>query len=105
MFHDLPPLLVDDVRAWAPGDVIPMEVLVHIHTGADAPAVIYQAEWRHKNLMFMAPGEKNAVAHGAVKFGHNDDFMEARILFSQYHKTATLRGSHLEGSIKAAPQR
>ncbi len=105
VFDDLPPLLVDDVRAWASGDVVPMQVLVRIHAGDDAPGVIYLLQWRHENLMFMAPGEKNAVAHGAIKFEHDEDFRPARILFSQYHQTATLRGAHLEGSIKVALER
>lgn len=102
MFHDLPPLLVAEVRAWTSGDVVPMQVLVRIHAGDDAPGVIYPLQWRHENLLFMAPGEKNAVAHGAVRFDHSEDFQSARILFSQYNNTATLRGAHLEGSIKAA---
>ncbi|WP_445394281.1 hypothetical protein [Stenotrophomonas maltophilia] len=105
-FHDLPPLLVEEVREWPAGHIVAVEVLVHIHAGDDAPAVIYQAEWRHDNLMFMAPGEESdAVAHGAIKFAHNDDFGTARIVFSQRKTTATLRGSHREGSIKAAPAR
>lgn len=106
LFHDLPPLLVEEVRTWPAGRVVPVKVLVHIYAGDNAPGVIYSAEWRHDSFGFMAPSqEKNAVAQGGIKFEHNDDFVPARILFSQYHKTATVRGSSLEGSIKAAPAR
>ena len=106
MFHELPPLLVEEVRTWAAGKVVPVKVLVHIHAGDNSPGVIYPAEWRHESFGFMAPSqEKNAVAQGGIKFEHNDDFVRARILFSQYHKTATVRGSSLEGSIKEARER
>ncbi|WP_313141549.1 hypothetical protein [Stenotrophomonas sp.] len=106
MFYDLPPLLVDEVRTWTAGSVVPVKALVYIHARDNATGVIYTAEWRHDSFEFMSPSqEKDAVAHGGIKFEHNDDFVPARILFSQYHKTATVRGSSLEGSIKEAQER
>lgn len=104
-FHEYPPLLVEDVRAWDPGYEREMVLLVYVDTGGDPAGSIFPVSWRHRELAFLAPGEKNAVAQGEVRFDPAEDYKPARILFSQYHKTAALRGTHLDGSIKSAPLR
>lgn len=75
-------------------------MLHHTPTG---DGLLFPAEFVRGELEYRTPGQKDAVLHGVARMADEDgDLRPARILFSQYHKTASLKGLALEGSVKFA---
>lgn len=99
-FRDSPPLLVEDFADMRPGTSVSLLLLELMPSGGGA---LFPVEFIRGELEYRTPGNKDAVLHGKARLSDsNDDFREARILFSQYHKTATLKGLALEGGVKFA---
>lgn len=98
-FHDLPALLAEDFRLMAPGKEVPLLLLEYFEAGGSA---VFPIRYVHRELIFRTPGDKDAVALGTATMEGDGQPREARILFSQYQQTATLRGLALEGPVKAA---
>ena len=99
-FRDLPPLLVEDFIDIRPGGTVSLLLLEYLPSGG---GVMFPVEFIRGELEYRTPGTKDAVLHGKARLSDsNDDFQAARILFSQYHKTAELKGLVLEGGVKLA---
>ncbi len=96
-FRELPPLLVSDVSRLPAGSELNLALLEFVPTGQ---GVIFLVKYTHRELTFRTPGDKDAVAFGIAAFEHNVASREVRILFSQVHDTATMKGHTLEGSVK-----
>ena len=99
-FRDLPAFTSEVVAALKPDDELPLLMLEHIDIGK---AVIFPVQYKHRELIYRSPGQKDAVALGLAKLQSSDHFEEVRILFSRPHETATLRGLALEGQVKLGP--
>jgi hypothetical protein len=98
-FNDLPPLLVDDVASMIEGKRTTLVLLEHLPSGG---ASLFPVEYIHGKMEYRSHGLKDAVAHGRARLVDGGEFADARILFSQYHKTASLKGLTLEGGVKFA---
>ena len=61
---------------------------------------LFPVEYVHRELTYLLPGQRNAVAYGQARLDETGQFEDARILFSRPHRTATLRGLVLEGHVK-----
>jgi hypothetical protein len=96
-FRELPPLLVSDVSRLPAGSELNLALLELVPTG---PGVIFLVKYTHRELTFRTPGGKDAVAFGVAALEHDVASREVRILFSQVHDTATMKGLTLEGSVK-----
>lgn len=98
-FEDLPPLLVAEFQRMVPGEARSLLLLEHFEAGGSAT---FPVRYVHRELAFRTPGQKDAVAFGTAMLEGEDQPREARILFSQYRQTATIRGLALEGPVKGA---
>ncbi|MGJ4804445.1 hypothetical protein [Luteimonas sp. SDU82] len=98
VFEDLPPLLVAEFERMAPGEERSLLLLEYFEAGGSAT---FPVRYVHRELAFRTPGQKDAVAFGTAMLEGDDQPREARILFSQYYQTATIRGLGLEGPVKA----
>jgi len=93
-FDSLPPLLPESLASCDSGQ----EFSLLLHTVI--PDRIMPVKYRHRELTFRSPDQKDAVAYGEAKLGESAEYSEARILFSRPNKTATLRGLADEGHVK-----
>jgi len=100
-FHDPPAMLVEHIVSAPLGRKLALLMLHHIQeTGSGA---IFHVEFMPERLEYRTPGQKDAVLHGTARLSDcQEAFRPARILFSKYHKTATLKGLALEGDVKRA---
>lgn len=99
-FHHLAPMKASDFANIQAGKMVSLLMLHHVPTGG---GVLFQVEFIPGELMYRTAGQKDAVLHGTARLvDGGSDFEQARILFSQYHQTATLKGLTLEGGVKFA---
>ncbi|WP_152593468.1 hypothetical protein [Stenotrophomonas maltophilia] len=85
------------------GEVLTLALLEHVDTGGDdSPGVIFDVTYEHDRVEFRTAGQKDAVAFGRGKLEHDRDWRDCRILFSQYHKTASIRGLTFDAPVKIA---
>lgn len=98
-FRELPPLTSDEVAGWQSGQTM---FLVLLEIVSEEIRAAFQVEYVHRELTYLLPGERNAVAYGQARIDSSEPFREVRILFSRPHRTATLRGLSLEGHVKIA---
>ncbi|MBH1878201.1 hypothetical protein I5W23_06930 [Stenotrophomonas maltophilia] len=85
------------------GEVLTLALLEHVDTGGDdSPGVIFDVAYEHDRVEFRTDGQKDAVAFGRGKLEHDRDWRDCRILFSQYHKTASIRGLTFDAPVKIA---
>lgn len=99
IFRELPPVLAGDFAGLSPGRSVNLLLQEHLPAGGCA---LFPVEYSHREVEYRSPGQKDAVAHGKARLIDGGEFRDARILFSQYHRTATLRGLELEGHVKVA---
>ncbi len=98
-FRELPPVLVDDFAGLSPGRSVSLLMKEYLPAGGSA---LFPVEYIHREVEYRSPGQKDAVAHGKARLIDGGEFRDARILFSKYQRTATLRGLELEGHVKVA---
>jgi hypothetical protein len=96
-FRDLPALLVRDVSCWPPGCEISFALLEYV---GGCQGVIFRVNYKHRELTFRTPGGKDAVAFGEAMLESDSTPKDVRILFSQIHQTATMKGLAVEGAVK-----
>lgn len=102
-FHGMRPFTVSQAMQIEQGEVLRLALLEHVDTGGDySPGVIFDVEYEHDRVEFRSPGKKDAVAFGRGKLEHDQDWRDCRILFSQYHKTASIRGLTFDAPVKVA---
>lgn len=102
-FHALRPFTVDRAMEIENGEVLTLALLEHVDTGGDdSPGVIFDVTYEHDRVEFRTAGQKDAVAFGRGKLEHDRDWRDCRILFSQYHKTASIRGLTFDAPVKIA---
>jgi len=97
LFHTLPPLLAGDVARLPAGSVLNLALLEFVPSGS---GVIFRVKYTHRELLFRTPGGKDAVALGVAVLESDHQTHDVRILFSQVHVTATMKGLTLEGQVK-----
>lgn len=102
-FFNLPALTVSKFLEMEPGDFLKLGVLEYIETGDrdHSSGVIFPFIYTHERVEFRSPGQKDAVAFGQGCMEHDPEPRPCRILFSQYHQTASVRGLTFDGSVKA----
>ncbi len=104
-FDRLPPLLPKSLASCESGQ----EFSLLLHTVI--PDRIIPVKYRHRELTYRSPNQKDAVAYGEAKLydvldelsGKSAEYSEVRILFSRPNETdatATLRGLADEGHVK-----
>lgn len=93
-FDRLPALLPESLTSCNPGQ----ELSLLLHTVI--PDRIIPVRYRHRELTYRSPDQKDAVAYGEAKLGESAEYSEVRILFSRPNRTATLRGLAEEGHVK-----
>lgn len=96
-FRELPAFKLDMVAGLKVHDELSLLILEHIDIGK---SVIFPVQYKHRELIYRSPVHKDAVALGVAKLEGSESFQDVRILFSQYHATATMRGLALEGQVK-----
>lgn len=96
-FDSLPPLQPDFFRTLAPGKEIRLFLLERFEAGGSA---VFPVRYVHKELTYRTPGNKDAAAYGTARLEDDGTPHEVRILFSQYHRTASMKGLELEGPVK-----
>ncbi|WP_323162773.1 hypothetical protein [Stenotrophomonas maltophilia] len=102
-FRALRPFTVDRAIEIENGEVLTLALLEHVDTGGDdSPGVIFYVTYEHDRVEFRTAGQKDAVAFGRGKLEHDRDWRDCRILFSQYHKTASIRGVTFDAPVKIA---
>ena len=102
-FHGMRPFTVSQAMEIEQGEVLRLALLEYVDTGGDdSPGVIFDVDYEHDRVEFRSPGQKDAVAFGRAKLEHDRDWRDCRILFSQYHKTASIRGLTFDAPVKVA---
>jgi hypothetical protein len=96
-FRDLSPLLVKDVAQLPSQAVLNLGLLEVL---SEVGAVLFRVTYTHRELVYRSPGQRDAVAFGSAALDDDGQVREVRILFSQVHDTATMRGLTLEGHVK-----
>lgn len=98
-FHDLSPLLINEIAEIPAGKPLSLLMLHHVPSG---DGVLFPVDFIPADLEFRTPGKKDAVLHGSARLEGDGDYQPARILFSQYHQTASLVGLSVGGRVKRA---
>lgn len=96
-FNRLPALTSDKFVELKTGETI--HLLLKIYTDQGTP-IIYEVEYRHRELIYRTAGNKDAAAYGQARLDASDGFKDVRIFFSRPHGTAALRGLALDGNVK-----
>jgi len=93
-FDRLPALLPESLASCNSGQELSLLLRTVI------PERIIPVRYRHRELTYRSPDQKDAVAYGEAKLAEAAEFSEVRILFSRPNRTATLRGLAEEGNVK-----
>lgn len=95
------PTLADHFSGLQPGVCIRLLLTEYLPAGGSA---LFPVEYVHRTMEYRTSGMKDAVAHGQARLvdAGNQDFRDARILFSRHNDTATLKGLALEGQLTLA---
>jgi hypothetical protein len=102
-FKDLPDLLADYFRDLPSGATVRLVTVEHTPAEDWRPiSFVIDVEYHHEHFEYRNPGNKDAVAYGRAS-AEGGRGQPVRILFSQFNRTATIRGLALGGRAKLAP--
>lgn len=96
-FRELPSLTSEAVSKLPADRELALVMLHHTDEGA---GILFSVRYRHRELTYRSPGQKDAVAFGVAQLEGSSEFRDVRILFSKPNATASMRGLTLEGQVK-----